>query len=178
MIAGKLYKLGPDEVLWRYVLDHERSMILAEAHVGIAGVHYLGKPTTQKVLIAGLWWPTLHKDAKEFCKRCNVCQCTWRPSRRDVMPLNLQVMLQAFDKWAIDFVGPINPLGKRKGSRYIITTTDYLTRWAEAELVKDCSATTWAQFIFENILTRFGCPRILMSDQGTHILNQAIQALT
>ena len=80
------------------------------------------------------------------------------------MPLKPQVTLQAFDKWSIDFVGPINPPGKRTGSRYIITSTDYLNRWADAKPVKDYSATTSAQFIFENILTRFGCPRILMSD--------------
>ena len=75
-------------------------------------------------------------------------------------------------------MGPINPLGKRTGARYIITTTDYLTRWAEATLLKDCSATTTTQFIFENILTRFGYQQILMSDQGTHFLNQTIQLLT
>jgi hypothetical protein len=51
-------------------------------------------------------------------------------------------MLQAFDKWAIDFVGPINPPGKRTRSRYIITTIDYLTRRVEAKPIKDCSATT------------------------------------
>ena len=43
MIVGQLYKLGPDEVLRRYVLDYERPLILAEAHVGIAGGHYSGK---------------------------------------------------------------------------------------------------------------------------------------
>ena len=86
--------------------------------------------------------------------------------------------MKAFDKWAIDFVGPINPLGKRIGAKYIITAIDYLTRWAEATLVKDCSMATIVQFIFENILTRIGCPCILMSDQGKHILNQTIQLLT
>ena len=94
------------------------------------------------------------------------------------MALNPQVKLQAFDKWAIDFVGPINPPGKRTGSRYIITTTDYFTRWVEAKLVKDCSANTTTQFSFENIFTIFGCPRVLMSDQGTHFLNQTIQTLS
>ena len=140
LIAGKLYKLGPYEILRRYVLEHERTMILDEAHASIAGGHYSGKPTAHKILTAGLWWPTLHKDAKEVCKSYDVCQCTGRPSREDEIPLNPQVTLQAFDKWAIDFVGPINPRGKRTCSRYIITTTDYLTKWAEAKLVRDCSA--------------------------------------
>ena len=94
------------------------------------------------------------------------------------MPLKPQVTLQAFDKWAIDFVGPINPPGKRTGSRYIITTTDYLTRWVETKPFNDCSIATSSQFIFENILTRFGCPRILMIDYGTHFLNPTIKALT
>ena len=76
LIAGQLYKLGPDEILHRYVLEHERNRILEEAHAGIAGGHYIGKLTMQKVLTAGLWWPTVHKDAKEFCRSHDVSQRT------------------------------------------------------------------------------------------------------
>jgi hypothetical protein len=86
--------------------------------------------------------------------------------------------LQAFEKYAIDFMGPINPLGKHTGERYIITATKYLARWAEARAVKDCSATIVAHFIFDDIITRFGCPKILMSNQGTHFINKRFEALT
>ena len=74
LIAGKLYKLGLDEILHKYVLEHELRRILEEAHAGVAGGYYEGKPTTQKVLTAGLWWPIVHKDAKELCKSYDVCQ--------------------------------------------------------------------------------------------------------
>jgi hypothetical protein len=86
--------------------------------------------------------------------------------------------LQAFEKWAIDFVGPINPPGKCTGARYIITVTKYFARWAEARAVKDCSETTAVHFIFDDIITRFGCPKILMSDQGTHFINKTVESLT
>lgn len=64
----------------------------------------------------------------------------------------------------IEFVGPISPPGKKIGARYIIIATDYLTRWVEEQAVKDCSAETAAKFIFEYILSKFGCLKILMSD--------------
>ncbi len=79
------------------------------------------------------------------------------------------VILQSFENWTIDFVGPINPPTKRIGARYIIIVTDYLTRLEKAQLIRDCS-TTSVKFIFEYILTRFGFPGILMSDQGSHFL--------
>ena len=72
--------------------------------------------------------------------------------------------LYPFDKWDVDFVGPINPPRKRTGVRYITIATNYLTRWVKSPLVMDCTAVTIARFMFENIMTRFGCPRILMSD--------------
>jgi transposase InsO family protein len=86
--------------------------------------------------------------------------------------------LQSFEKWVVYFVGPINPPGKRTGARYIITAIEYLTRWVEEGEVKDCSETTSVHFIFVDIITRFGCPKILMSDQGTHFINNIVEALT
>jgi hypothetical protein len=50
LIASQLYKIGPDEILRRCVMETEHPMILVEAHEGITGGHYAGKATAQKVL--------------------------------------------------------------------------------------------------------------------------------
>ena len=55
LIAGQLYKMGPDEILRRCVLEHEKPLILAEAHSGAARGHYAGKAIAQKILTGG-WW--------------------------------------------------------------------------------------------------------------------------
>jgi hypothetical protein len=145
--------MGPDEILRRCIMEVERTLILAKAHEGIIGGNYAGKETVKKVLRTGLWWPTLHKDAKQYYRAYDVCQRVEKTSRRDEMPLAPQLTFQAFEKWAIDFVGPINPPGKHTGALYIMTMTKYLTTWEEAREVKECSATTTAQFIFDDIIT-------------------------
>jgi hypothetical protein len=62
--------------------------------------------------------------------------------------------------------------------QYIIVATEYLTKCAEAKMVKFANAKQTAIFLYENIISRFGCPKILISDRGSHFLNDAIINLT
>lgn len=86
--------------------------------------------------------------------------------------------MHPFDKWEIDFVGLIQPPGKKTGARYIIIVTEYLTRWIETQSVKDYTEATTTKFLFEYVLIKFGCLKILMSDRVTHFLNETISVLT
>lgn len=81
LIVGKLYKLGLDEILGRCIIEHEKDQVLEDMHAGVVGGHYAGKTIAQKILRARIWWPTLHKDAKEYCQACNVCQRTGKTLR-------------------------------------------------------------------------------------------------
>jgi hypothetical protein len=72
------------------MLEHEISMILElEEHDNIVGRNYVGKKTRQIIFSIGIWWPTLHKDAKEYFQSCDVCKRVRNPSKRDVVPLNV-----------------------------------------------------------------------------------------
>lgn len=66
LIGGQLYKLEPDQILRRYILEHERPLVLTKAHEGVAGAHYVGSTTMKKILYTRLWWPTLHRDSREY----------------------------------------------------------------------------------------------------------------
>lgn len=55
--------------------------------------------------------------------------------------------------------------------------TKYLTKWAEAKAVKAADRKQAAIFLYENI-ARFGCPKILVSDQGSHFFNETIELMT
>ena len=65
-----------------------------------------------------------------------------------------------------------------KRNQYIIIAVEYLTKWAEAKEIKAADAKQTAIFLYENIISRFGCAQILVSDRGTHFLNEAIEEMT
>ena len=69
-----------------------------------------------------------------------------------------------FETWAIDFIGPFPKQGKRTGARYIIIVVEYVTKWEEAEPIHSFTKEVAAKFIYEKIITRFGCPLNLISD--------------
>lgn len=72
------------------------------------------------------------------------------------MPLQPQVVVTPFDKWGIDFVGPIELTSQ--GQPYILVCTDEVTKWAEAKPIKHTRNNNVAKFLYESIFTLFGVP--------------------
>ncbi|GKE33815.1 reverse transcriptase domain-containing protein [Tanacetum coccineum] len=72
-----------------------------------------------------------------------------------------------FDVWGIDFMGPF--LASR-GNKYIIVAIDYLSKWVEAKALPTNDARVVVKFL-KSLFARFGTPRAIISDRGTHFCN-------
>ena len=95
-------------------------------------------------------------------------------SRRNEMPLQGILVVQIFDVWGIDFMGPFP---SSFGNMYILLAVDYVSKWVEATTCPRNDAITMVRFIQRNILCRFGALRIIISDKGSHFANKVFAKL-
>ncbi|GJS66698.1 reverse transcriptase domain-containing protein [Tanacetum coccineum] len=155
-----LFKTCADQIIRRCV-DGKA------CHSGPTGGHYGANFTAKKVFDAGFFWPTIYKDAFEFVKSCDACQRQGKISQRDEMPQNAIQVCEIFDVWGIDFMGPFP---SSRGNKYILVAVDYLSKWVEAKALPTNDARVVVKFL-KSLFSRFGAPRAIISDRGTHFCN-------
>ena len=85
-------------------------------------------------------------------------------------------MIDPFDKWDLDFVGPVSPMSRKK--KYILVCTDYVTKWVEAKSLFRATHKLVIEFIYEEIFTQFGVPTEIVTDQGTQFTSKLMKELT
>lgn len=90
--------------------ESEFKSILSFSHSQASGGHFGGKMTVAKVLQSGLYWPSLFKDAYDFSRAYDRCQWMGTMFRRDMMQLTPILIVEIFDVWGINFMGPFPAL--------------------------------------------------------------------
>ncbi|GJY52209.1 reverse transcriptase domain-containing protein [Tanacetum coccineum] len=162
-----LFKICADQVIRRCVSGQEAFDILKACHSGPTGGHYGANYTAKKIFDSGFYWPTIYKDAHDFVTRCDTCQRQGKISQRDEMPQNSIQVCEIFDIWGIDFMGPFP---SSRGNKYILVAVDYLSKWVEAKALPTNDARVVCKFL-KSLFARFGAPRAIISDRGTHFCN-------
>ena len=79
--------------------------------------------------------------------------------------------VELFDLWGLDFMGPFPP---SYNNLYILLAVDHVSKWVEAIPTRTNDAKVVAQFLRSHIFSRFGTPRALITDNGTHFCNKVI----
>lgn len=149
-----------------------RFEILSNAHDHVTGGH-LGTHKTYQKLRTRYWWKGMFKDTEHWCKSCVDCSMRKTPRTNLKAPLLPIPVDGAFDRVVVDVIGPLRKT--ERGNRYILVFTDYLTRWPEAFPIPNMDAGTVARILVDEIISRHGSPRTLLSDRGTNFLSSLIQ---
>ncbi|CAL2271165.1 unnamed protein product [Prunus armeniaca] len=116
----------------------------------------------------------MKNDAYNFVKRCHTCQVHANLSHKP--PTLLQDMRTPwpFHTWGLDLIGTIHP--PSDGYIWILTATEYFTKWVEAVPLRKATGAVVANFIREYIVCRFGIPYKIVTDNGTPFVNKQVSS--
>lgn len=78
-----------------------------------------------------------------------------------------------FQQWGLDFIGKIHPTSSGH-HRWILTATDYFTKWVEAVPTRQATDVVIIKFLLTNIMSRFGCPRKIVTDNAKAFISSKL----
>ncbi|XP_019262573.1 PREDICTED: uncharacterized protein LOC109240400 [Nicotiana attenuata] len=149
------------------VADH-LSRLENRNHVAEGGAIKETFPDEQLLVITSSTAPWV---AHAFVKMYDMCQRTGTITKKHEMSLQNILVVELCDVWGIDFMGPFP---HSNGHRYILVAVDYVSKWVEAIALPTNDAKVVVSFVKKHIFTRFGTPRVLISDGGTHFCNKLL----
>nr|GEW91302.1 reverse transcriptase domain-containing protein [Tanacetum cinerariifolium] len=156
-----------NQIIRRCVHGQEAFEILKACHEEPSGGHHDANLTAKKVFYTGFFWPSIYRDAHEMIKTYDICQRQGKISQKDEIPRNGIQVCEIFNIWGIDFMGPFP---SSNGNKYILVAVVYLSKWVEAKALPTNDARVVVKFL-KSLFSRFGIPRAIISDPGTHFCN-------
>jgi len=140
----------------------------------VTGGH-LGRAKTEQQVQLRAYWPQWRTQVAMELKKCHQCVSYHRGSAPRQTPLHPFNAGEPFEVLALDITGP-HPRSTR-GHEYIVTIIDLFSKWAEAIPVRSHTAPIVARVLIDNVITRFGTPRRLLTDQGREFESELFQEL-
>lgn len=74
------------------------------------------------------------------------------------------------ERIAIDILGELPETDNE--NRYIVVISDYYTKWTESHPMQNMEASTLANILMTQVISRFGVPSVIHSDQGSQFESQ------
>ena len=143
--SGILFKKGYSKDPLRCLRPREAREVVREVHYSDCESHLGKRRLYKQLLLLRYYWPIMKKDTKELVKTCHACQVLGDAIHTHPNVLQDMTTLQPFHTWGLDLIGPINP--PSNGYIWILTTTQYFTKWVKAIPLKKATGAAVANFI-------------------------------
>jgi hypothetical protein len=139
----------------------------------VCGGHHAWRETTYKILRAGYYCPKLFTNVNAKVRSYNSCQLFSGKKTITTLPLISVIEKSPFQQWGLHFIREIHPQLSAQ-HKWILTTTDYFTKWVEAIPTQNSMDSVVINFLEENNLSRFGCPQKIVTDNAQAFKSMAM----
>ena len=151
--------------------DQQKTLLENEHNSG----HFGAEITYRKLWNLGYFWPEMHKQCVEIVANCEQC-LRYNVAREGFNLMQSVSAKYPFDHVAMD-LATMNPVSPR-GHCYVFVLVDICTRYVVLHPLLDKKATSIARCLWEKVITVFGPPKIIQSDNGSEFVNVVLKALS
>ncbi|VFQ98025.1 unnamed protein product [Cuscuta campestris] len=169
VLDGKLYKRAFGGPLLRCLTNREAERVIAEVHEGVCAAHQMSRTLSQRIILLGYYWPTIVQDCERYVQKCRTCQVFYKYPGRPATYYHPVSNVIPFARFGVNIIGAF--LVAQGGKKFVIVAIDYFTKWIEAEALANITTQQCKKFIWKNIITRFGAPMNLITDNGPQFRN-------
>ena len=124
-----------------------------------------GVKQTYSLLQTQYWWRGMHTDVQSFVAKCVVCGRVRASFNAPTPQLHPLPIMGLGYQWSLDFVGPL-PLTKHC-NQYVLVMVEHFSKWIELVALPDRESEGSAFAFLDRVLSHFGAPAQVLTDQGT-----------
>ena len=153
-----------------------RQEALQAYHDCQAGGGHKGFRRTYAALQQKYYWDGMYNQVYNWVISCDECQRAKKPRNRHPAPLMPLPVADTFERWHMDILTGFPKT--KENYQHVLLVVDSMSRWCEAFPLVTQNAKEIANVLYKEVFTRFGSPKILISDKGQNFCSKLIQALS
>jgi hypothetical protein len=140
----------------------ERANLVRHAHEELG---HFGVKRTYSLLQGQYWWRGMQKDVQQFVSKCMACDRVRSSFNAPTPHLHPLPIMGLGYRWSLDFAGPL-PVTSRH-NRYVLVMVEHFSKWIELVALPDKYSEGVAYAFLDRVLSHFGAPAEVLTDQGT-----------
>ncbi|KAK9918288.1 hypothetical protein WJX75_002853 [Coccomyxa subellipsoidea] len=110
------------------------------------------------------YWNNITHTITTVLAECEACQLVNREQLIASWENHPIPVLALFHRWHIDLMGPFAKSGG--GNLYTIVAVEAARKWVEAGALPDKTALTVKEWVWRELICRYGCPHEIVTDNG------------
>ena len=168
----KLYKqlVNRDgETIWRVCVPKDKIQeVISKFHCDSTAAHFGSRKTLDRIHLHYTWHGQ-SRDIRKFTQSCKICQQHKSTNKSPPGLMKPKTMVPPWKIITSDILGPYPSSNKR--NKFLVVFVDTSTKYVIAVPMRSATATTVSNALYRAVLLRFGCPEILLSDNGVQYIS-------